>query len=142
VLRAERWRHSVAPVCFVPRDSLRQKRRETHIPPRLTPFASLSPASRRLPNLVLEIHHIFFLAIGQYSDYTTGGRLGFDSRQGWRFFSLRHRYVQLGHTQSPVQWLVWTLFLGVKRPGCEAYHSLASNGVLPPLPYAFSWRGA
>jgi hypothetical protein len=29
----------------------------------------------------------------------------------------------LGLTQSPIQWVPGALFLGVKRPGCEANHS-------------------
>jgi hypothetical protein len=33
----------------------------------------------------------------------------------------------LGPTQPPIQWVPEALSLGVKRPGCEADHSLPSS---------------
>jgi hypothetical protein len=35
--------------------------------------------------------------------------------------------MALGPTQPPIQWVTGGLFLGVKRPGCEADHSPSSS---------------
>jgi hypothetical protein len=54
----------------------------------------------------------------------------------------------LGPTQSPVQWVLGALSLGVKRLGHEGDHSPPSSveinrgGALPPLPHIFSWHSA
>jgi hypothetical protein len=55
----------------------------------------------------------------------------------------------LGPTQSPIQWVLGALSLGVKRPGCEAGHSPPSSADVKELvelylhsPSTPSWRGA
>jgi hypothetical protein len=69
----------------------------------------------------------------RYSDGLQGGRMGFDSQQGKRFF-------------FSIQWVPAALSLGVNRQGREADHSppsstvLKNNGTIPPLPKMSSWR--
>jgi hypothetical protein len=55
-----------------------------------------------------------------------GSRVRFPAGAG--NFSLHHR-VQNGSwvTQPPIQWVLGALYLGVKRPGREADHSLPSS---------------
>jgi hypothetical protein len=54
----------------------------------------------------------------------------------------------LGPTQSLVQWLPGAVFLGVKRPGCEADHSPSSAEVKNAWNYTSTprvllhWRGS
>jgi hypothetical protein len=52
------------------------------------------------------------------------GQPGFDSWQelGIFLFVTTSRPA-LGLTQPPIQWVTWTLSLGVKQAGCEADHS-------------------
>jgi hypothetical protein len=52
------------------------------------------------------------------------GRAGFESRlgQGLFVFATASRPVA-GPTQPPIQWVAGALFLGLKRPGCEANRS-------------------
>jgi hypothetical protein len=76
-------------------------------------------------------------------------RPGFDSLQGDRWDSSRHR-VQTGSgahsSSSPVG--IGTLNAGAKRPGRKANHSrhvvprLRMHGAIPALPNMSSWRGA
>jgi hypothetical protein len=53
----------------------------------------------------------------------------------------------LGPTQPPIQWVLGALSPVVKRPVREGDHSppasaeVKSDRVLPPYPYASSWRG-
>jgi hypothetical protein len=57
----------------------------------------------------------------------TIGVLGFDSRRGLGIFLFTTvSTVALGPAQPPIQWVPGSLFLGVKRPGREADHSLPS----------------
>jgi hypothetical protein len=51
-----------------------------------------------------------------------GSRFRFSAGAG--IFSLHHR---LGPTQPPIQWVQGAFYLGVKRPGHEADHSLPSS---------------
>jgi hypothetical protein len=56
------------------------------------------------------------------------GRSVFDSRQGLGiFFVATVSRPALGPKQSPIQWILGSLFLGVKRPGREADHSPPSS---------------
>jgi len=56
------------------------------------------------------------------------GVLGFDSRRGLGIcvFTIMSRTV-LGPTQPPIQRVIGTLSLGVKRPVCEADYSPPSS---------------
>jgi hypothetical protein len=65
---------------------------------------------------------------------------------GWEFFSSP---PPLRPTQPHIEWLPWALFLGVKRPGSEADHSLPSSAELKECVKLYlhsantpSWRGA
>jgi hypothetical protein len=58
----------------------------------------------------------------------TIGVLGFDSRRGLEMFLLTTASrTALWSTQSPDQWVLGALSLGVKRPGCAADHSPPSR---------------
>jgi hypothetical protein len=61
----------------------------------------------------------------KYSDEVRDGRPGFDSRQRQDIFlySTASR-PSLGPTQPPIEWVPMGCFLGEKRPGSEANHSL------------------
>jgi hypothetical protein len=53
---------------------------------------------------------------------------GFESRHGLGIFLFTTvSRPALGPTQPPIQWVSGAVSLGVKRPGCEADHSLPSN---------------
>jgi hypothetical protein len=57
-----------------------------------------------------------------------GWMIGGESRQGLGiFFFTTASRPALGPTQSRIQWVPGGPFLGVKRPGREADHSLPSN---------------
>jgi hypothetical protein len=62
-------------------------------------------------------------------------------------FSTTPRLVP-GPTQPPIQWVLGTLSLGVKWPGCETYHSppssaeVKNDGAIPPLPHMPSCHSA
>jgi hypothetical protein len=56
------------------------------------------------------------------------GRPRFDSRREQEIFLFAAASrLAVGPTQPPVQWVVGAIFPGVKGPGHEADHSLASN---------------
>jgi hypothetical protein len=58
----------------------------------------------------------------------TIGILDFDSRQGLGIFLFTTASrTALEPTQSPIQWVLGALYLGVKRPGREADHSPPSS---------------
>jgi hypothetical protein len=65
------------------------------------------------------------------SDWATGwtiGVLGFDSRRGLGIFLLTTASgTALGATQPPIQWVLGTLPLGIKRPEREADNSPPSS---------------
>jgi hypothetical protein len=54
----------------------------------------------------------------------------------------------LGPTQSPIQWVLEVLSLGIKQPGHEADLSPLSSAEVKivratlPFPHSSSWRGA
>jgi hypothetical protein len=56
------------------------------------------------------------------------------------FFSTPQR---LRFNEPPVQWVRWTIYPGLKRPGSEADHTppssekLKNGGAIPPLPIYF-----
>jgi len=79
---------------------------------------------------------------------TTGG-LGFDSRQGLRRFSIRHR-LQISSEDHRASCPMGTrgLSLGQKRPGREVDLSPPTNAgvkkvwIYTSTSHTFSWRGA
>jgi hypothetical protein len=83
------------------------------------------------------------------TDWTIGV-LGFDSRWGLGIFlfTTASRTI-LRPTQPPIQWVLGTLFLGVKRPGRTADHSHPSSAEVKEWvelylhsPNTSSWHGA
>jgi hypothetical protein len=73
-----------------------------------------------------------------------------DSRRGLGIFLLATASrTALGPIHPPIQWVTGALFLGVKRPGREADHSLPSSAevkecmyLYPHSPNTSYWRGA
>jgi hypothetical protein len=59
---------------------------------------------------------------------SSAGRSGFDSRQGLGIFLFAvMARLALEPTQSPIQWVPGAVYVGVKRPGREADHTLPSS---------------
>jgi hypothetical protein len=74
---------------------------------------------------------------------------GFDSRQGVGIFIFTASRPDLWPTQPPIQWVLGTLSLGIKRPGREADHSPSSSTEVKEWvelhvhsPNTHSWRSA
>jgi hypothetical protein len=66
--------------------------------------------------------------LSRYSDWLRAGWSEFDSRRGLEIFLFdTMTRPALRPTQLPIQWVPGALFLGVKRPGREAGHSLPSS---------------
>jgi hypothetical protein len=64
----------------------------------------------------------------RYSNWLRAGRSGFDSQQGLGIFLFDTvSRPAPGPTQPPIQWIPLALSMEVKRPGCEAGHSLPSS---------------
>jgi hypothetical protein len=62
-------------------------------------------------------------AVGIATGYELDDRgVGVRVPVGSRIFSTSSRPA-LGPTQPPIQWILWALFPGVKRPGREAHYS-------------------
>jgi hypothetical protein len=73
---------------------------------------------------------------------------GFDSRQGTIFLIVTTTRPSLVPTHPSTEWILGTLFPGVKRQGREASYPPPSNaevkngGDIPPLPHVSSQRAA
>jgi hypothetical protein len=68
------------------------------------------------------------VGIATWLGICTVGVLGFDFRRGLGIFvCTTASETALGPTQSPIQWVPGTPYLGVKRLGREADHSAASS---------------
>jgi hypothetical protein len=96
-------------------------------------------------SLTLILSEIIISICLQRATGWTSGILGFDSRQGLEIIFTTASRMALGPTQPPIQWLIETLFLGVKRPGRESDHSPTSSAevknalIISPLPqYVFT----
>jgi hypothetical protein len=84
------------------------------------------------------------------SDWLHAGRLmSQSSSPGWikNFLFYSSSRPALGSTQLIIQCVLGALSLGVKRPGCEADHSLTvprsrKRGSIHPLPHTSSCRSA
>jgi hypothetical protein len=83
------------------------------------------------------------------SVHRRAGQPGFDSWQGqYTFLYSTASRPALGPTQPPIQWVSGALPPGLKPPGRDADQSppfsaeVKNDGGIPPLPQAFSWRGA
>jgi hypothetical protein len=80
----------------------------------------------------------------------TIGVLGFDSRRGLRIFLFTtSSRAALGPTQPLIQWVLWSLSLGIKWLGREADHSPPSSAEIKEWVELYlhssntpSWRGA
>jgi hypothetical protein len=86
--------------------------------------------------------------IAQSVNELWAGRLGFYSLQCKIFLFSTVSRPTLGPTQPPIQWVWWSLSLGIKRQGREADHSPPSSaevkkgGATLPLPHMSSWHSA
>jgi hypothetical protein len=102
--------------------------------------------------LIHSYHHpatelLIFLALGCELD-DRGPRVRFPAGLGIFLFTTVSR-TALGPTQTPIQWILGALSLGVKRPGREADHSPPSSADVKECvniylhsPNTFSWHGA
>jgi hypothetical protein len=80
--------------------------------------------------------------LSRYSDYATGLMI----EESWLDFRQRaDRYWGLP-SQLLLRWARGAHFLGFKRQHLEDDHSpsysAGVDGIMPPLPFPFSWRGA
>jgi hypothetical protein len=113
-------------------------------------FFISSPSKTLKIKINLWYYPLFWAGIAQ--SYSAGLRVrwsGFESRQGLGIFLFTTASrTDLWPAQSPIQWLLGALSLGVKRPVCEADHSppysaQAKNSwsctSTPNMPL---WRGA
>jgi hypothetical protein len=76
------------------------------------------------------------------------GQPGFDSRHGQSFFFVTGSRSTLKPTQSPIQWVLGTLFPAVRAPIREVVLSLLSTAEVKnawsytSTPHMSLWRGA